>query len=289
MYEIVIGLAYWVHNINPFLIHFSNNRILPGIRWYGVLYLLGFFIAYKILRLYSHKNKVFLDQEKCKILLNILIIGVLFGGRIGYILFYDLQNFIFNPLIIFMIWNGGMSSHGGFIGVFFSILWFSYYYKTSPCIIGDICASLAAPGLFLGRIANFINGSLWGKVAYVPWAIIFPQSFSRNIYYSHMLPRHPSQLYQAFLEGVILFLYTQYRFWHYPNRPIGQLGGEFLLMYSILRIFGELYREPDASLILGVNRGIFYSIFLCVIGFLLIVYARLFNISSKNVSLKNTF
>lgn len=265
-------LAFWVHNLDPFLIHFPNSNF--GIRWYGVAYVLGFLIAYYLLRLYYKKNRSPLDPEAQSSFFIALILGVIIGGRLGYMLFYGWNYLIQHPLNIFKIWEGGMSSHGGFAGVIIATYWYSRKHFLSFAGLCDIVATLTPPGILLGRIANFINGYLWGKISYVPWAVIFPQS-APGVPIELISPRHPSQLYASFLEGFILLVYTQIRFWtRPPTAPKGQLAGEFLIAYALVRVIDEFFREPDATLILGISRGQFYSIFLALIGILFIVHAH---------------
>ena len=221
-----------------------------------------------LLRIYDSKGKFAIDADARSTLMTAIIIGVLAGGRIGYMLFYDQDAFLKNPFLLFRVDQGGMSSHGGFIGVFLAVVWFARKQKYNFFSLGDVIVTLAPLGLCFGRIANFINGELWGRVTNVSWAIIFPDSpavYDPTQFVPVPEPRHPSQLYAAFLEGLLLFVYTQWRFWKTQPRP-GQIGGEFLIGYGLVRIFGELFREPDASLILGLSRGQFYSIFMIIAG-----------------------
>ena len=197
-----------------------------------------------------------------------IIIGVLAGGRLGYMLLYDLEAFLANPLLVFRVDQGGMASHGGFVGVSIALLWYARKQKCDFLELGDVVVTLAPLGLMLGRIANFINGELWGRVTTVSWAVIFPDSpknYNVALQKYGAEPRHPSQLYEAVLEGGLILAYVQWRFW--CKRPsAGQLGGEFLIGYGIMRILGEMFREPDADLILGLSRGQFYSIFMILAG-----------------------
>lgn len=205
-------------------------------------------------------------------LITFQVIGVLIGGRIGYLLLYQGEKFINDPLSVIRVWEGGMASHGGFIGVFIATFWYAKKSSQNIKPIGDLIVSVVPPGLFFGRIANFINGELWGKTTKVEWGVLFPNApdFAMGI------ARHPSQIYAAFLEGLVPFFYVQWRFWkssitqEYP----GQLAGEFLLLYSVSRIINEIFREPDASLLLGISRGQFYSVFLIVAGIVIIYWAR---------------
>ncbi len=267
-------LAYLIHNIDPFFIKFSDWLPIEGIRWYGVCYLLSFLIALYMLNLYSQLGYSSLSKENNISFITYGIVGVLIGGRLGYMLMYNFSAFVSNPLSLFAIWEGGMASHGGFIGITLAIFIFCKRYKINALELGDLCASIAPLGLFLGRIANFINGELFGKITYVPWAIIFPQSEPNITKLYEIPPRHPSQLYEAFTEGFLLFIYVQLRFWFSKNLSKGCLSGEFLLLYSIARIFIEIYREADAPLICHISRGQFFSIFLAIIGIVLIIYSK---------------
>lgn len=269
-----LPLAYWVHDLSPFLIRFNEHF---GIRYYGLAYLLGFIVAAMLLRYYYKKGHSPLNPEQQNRFMTFCIIGVLAGGRIGHMLLYDFDNFLSNPLNLFKVWEGGMASHGGFAGVILAILFFCYRTGQPLLKIGDIMVTLVPPGLFFGRVANFINGELWGKISTVPWAVIFPQSAETpGASIESIPPRHPSQLYEAALEGLLLWGWTQFRFWRNPSLPPGQLSGEFLLGYAVVRIFAEVFREPDRgiSLILGLSRGQFYSIFLALGGIILLLYSR---------------
>jgi phosphatidylglycerol:prolipoprotein diacylglycerol transferase len=267
---------YWEHDLSPFLIRFSENPIgLEGIRYYGLAYLLGFLAAWLLLRIYNARGKFAIDADTRSTLMTAIILGVIVGGRIGYVLFYDLSAFLQNPFILLRVDQGGMSSHGGFIGVFLAVVWFAKKYNYPFLKLGDVIVTLAPLGLCFGRIANFINGELWGRVTDVRWAVIFPHSPMVYDTIRHIFtpePRHPSQLYAAFLEGLLLFLYIQWRFWRTQSKP-GKIGGEFLIGYGIVRIFGELFREPDAALIIGLSRGQFYSIFMIIAGIAILCFA----------------
>lgn len=269
--------SYWVHDLSPFLIRFPENPFgIEGIRYYGLAYLAGFIGAWLLLRIYNKREKYRIDTDSRATLMTAVIIGVLAGGRVGYMLLYDFGALLDNPLLLFRIDQGGMASHGGFIGVALALYWFAQRQQRSLLRLGDVIVTLAPIGLMLGRIANFINGELWGKVSTVPWAIIFPGSpLAYNAAAAAYLPepRHPSQLYQAGLEGALLLGYLQWRFWK-TRPPAGQIGGEFLLGYGAVRIVGEIFREPDASLLLGLSRGQFYSIFMILAGGFVIALAR---------------
>ena len=263
---------YWIHDLDPFLFRFGENF---GIRYYGLAYLLSFLIAYALLALYHRKGRSPLGPEQQSNALFAIIIGILAGGRLGYMLFYDLSGFLQNPLVLFKVWEGGMASHGGFLGGVAALLWIARTQKLPLLQVSDLFVTLAPPGLLLGRIANFINGELYGRITEVSWAVIFPAS-APGLPVEAIPPRHPSQLYEAALEGAFLLVYLQFRFWKtdVTRTHPGQLSGEFLLLYAVARIFCEFFREPDAGLILGMSRGIFFSLFLAVAGLAIILIAR---------------
>jgi len=269
--------TYWTHDLSPVFVPFPDNPLgLQGIHYYGLSYLLAFVCAWLLIRLYHQREKIRLNGDARASLMTAVILGVLIGGRMGYMLLYDLSAFLSNPLLVLKINQGGMASHGGFAGVTLALLWFARKHQYPLLRLGDIICTVAPLGLMFGRIANFINGELWGKVSTVPWAVYFPNS--PQVYDPGRLnfvlePRHPSQLYQAALEGALLFLYAQWRFWKGSPHP-GQIAGEFLIGYGSLRIVGEVFREPDASLILGISRGQFYSVFLLLAGFFVLLLAK---------------
>jgi phosphatidylglycerol:prolipoprotein diacylglycerol transferase len=259
-------LAYWTHDLSPFLVRFGENF---GVRWYGLAYLAGFIGAGWLLKRYHQAGRSTLDMNAVFDLMTALVIGVMAGGRLGYFLLYQPATLASDPLILVRVWEGGMASHGGMLGVAVAAWWFTRRRPESMLQVADWVITTVPLGLFFGRVANFINGELWGKVTDVPWAVIFPASPAP------LMPRHPSQLYEAVLEGLVLLVYLQWRFWKtdVARRQPGRLTGEFLIAYSLGRAICELYREPDAALILGMSRGTFYSIFLIAGGVALIAYA----------------
>jgi phosphatidylglycerol---prolipoprotein diacylglyceryl transferase len=263
---------YWLHDLSPFLIRFTEDF---GIRYYGLAYVLGFVAGYVLLVHYHKKGRSPLNADQIGNAFIAIILGVLLGGRLGHFIFYELDSLRESPLRVFRVWEGGMASHGAFIGVALAILWVARKERIQALRFSDIVLTAAPPGIFFGRVANFINGELFGKISYVPWAVRFPKSMP-GAHPEIIPPRHPSQLYEAALEGLVLFVYLQIRFWKSsaPLRP-GQLTGEFLLGYAIARIVSEIFRQPDAELILGLSRGTFYSIFVAVAGVGFIVYAQL--------------
>ncbi len=262
---------FWIHDLSPFLWQFPepySDWGPGGIRWYGIAYLMGFLVAASLLKLAWKKKRSPYDSEQIMNLITFQIIGVLIGGRIGYVFLYQGDKFLNDPLMFLRVWEGGMASHGGFIGVCIATIWYAKKSNQSPFPVGDLIVYIVPPGIFFGRIANFINGELWGKVTTKSWGVLFPKAPDFML----EIGRHPSQLYAAALEGIVPFIYIQWRFWRTnitTKRP-GSLTGEFLIIYSVGRILNELFREPDASLIAGMSRGQFYSIFLLAGGILMI-------------------
>jgi phosphatidylglycerol:prolipoprotein diacylglycerol transferase len=260
------ALAYWVDRLDPFLVHFTDRF---GIRYYGLAYAAGFVVAAWLLGLYARAGKSLLPQARIADFMVAAVLGVVLGGRIGSYLLYDgWRTFGSDPLAILRVWDGGMSFHGGLVGVIVGVSWFSRSERIPILHVWDLVASTAPAGILLGRMANFVNGELWGKPTDVPWAVVFPRSMPEGTPLHLILPRHPSQLYEAAMEGALLLAFMQWRLWKSDavrQRP-GRLAGEFLIGYACVRIAGEAFREPDASLILGLSRGTFYSFFMIALG-----------------------
>jgi phosphatidylglycerol:prolipoprotein diacylglycerol transferase len=265
-------LAYWVHDLSPFLIKFSENF---GIRYYGLAYLAGFVAAGWLLHTYWRAGRSPFGFNLIADMMTYIVIGVLVGGRLGYFLLYHPDLLRGDPFALIRVWEGGMASHGGGIGIMVALIWWARRRRVSPFQVSDLLVTVTPVGLLFGRIANFINGELVGKVTDVPWAVIFPKN-ELDAQLASALPRHPSQLYQAALEGAVLLACMQWRFWrsNVTRDEPGRLSGEFLILYAVVRVIGEIFREPDASLIFGVSRGTFYSMFLVVVGAALIVHGR---------------
>lgn len=262
-------LAFWVHDLSPFLIRFSENF---GIRYYGLAYLLGFVAAVWLLHRYHRAGRSPFGSSEIADLITYIVFGVMIGGRLGYFILYKPDLLLRDPLALLKVWEGGMASHGGFLGVVVALYLFASKHKVPFLLVGDLIVTTAPAGLFFGRVANFINGELWGKVSHVSWAVIFPLSDTTGTPVPLIEPRHPSQLYEAALEGVLLFAYLQWRFWRSDTARThpGRLSGEFLLGYALVRMVCEIFREPDASLLFGVSRGTFYSVFVIGAGLYLI-------------------
>lgn len=235
--------------------------------WYGLMYLIGFVSFWALGSWRARQPGAIITVQQNSDLLFWGILGVILGGRIGYILLYNFDFFIANPAIIFRIWEGGMAFHGGLIGVLLVLAVFSYRERIEFLRLSDFIAPLIPIGLGAGRIGNWINGELWGKPTDLPWAMIFPAADS--------LPRHPSQLYQAFLEGFVLFILL----WWISSRPqpAGLISGVFLSAYGGFRFMVEFVRVPDAHigyLAFGwLTMGQVLSLPLIVLGVALMVWA----------------
>jgi phosphatidylglycerol:prolipoprotein diacylglycerol transferase len=302
--------AFYVHHLSPFLFQFNEQL---GIRWYGLAYIAGFLGAFYLMKWLARKGYGPLRESQVgDFVFYAALFGVLVGGRLGYVLFYRPSMLTEDPLGIFRVWDGGMASHGGILGlVIFSAI-YARRHRISWAGIGDNLVAVAPIGLFFGRLANFINGELYGRIANVPWAVQFPAELGdqknadeaaraiqqtiqlkaiqqtiqlnpaldqvqaiivtarhnaqvREILARILTPRHPSQLYEALLEGLLLFavlIWIRLKF----KKPDGVTTGCFFLLYPLMRIFGEFFREPDAPLTGALTRGQFLSLFMFVVG-----------------------
>ena len=261
-----------IHNFDPVLIDFGFVQI----RWYSIAYIagiiLGWLYAIKIINKTENNtyNYTPIKREDFNDLIILLVLGIVLGGRLGYVIFYNFTHYSQNFLDIFKVWQGGMSFHGGLLGVIISIIIFSKKRNLDFFIFSDIVACAAPIGLFLGRVANFINGELYGKISNLPWAIIFPHAGN--------IARHPSQIYEAFLEGVVLFIIIN--FLAIKKKLLfkkGYISGIFLILYSVLRAFSEIFREPDKNigfLFDHFSMGVLLSFFTFVIGFIIFISAK---------------
>jgi phosphatidylglycerol---prolipoprotein diacylglyceryl transferase len=290
-------LAYYVHHLNPFLIRFYDQF---GIRWYGVAYLCGFIAAFYLLKWLARKGYGSLTEgQVADFTFYGALFGVLLGGRLGYVFFYR-PEMLTDPISILRVTDGGMASHGGIIGLLIFSWIYARRHKISWTGIGDNLVAVAPIGLLFGRIANFINGELWGHPTNVPWAVQFPSELLdypdkaqaaidqcsalspnldsvnaiidaartnpqvREVLSQILTPRHPSQLYEALLEGLLLFvclITIRLRF----RKPDGLTTGCFFLLYPIMRIIGETFRVPDAPLTGPFTRGQFLSLFMFLV------------------------
>lgn len=242
-----------------------------AVRWYGLMYLVGFALFWGLGRLRARDAWRGMSRQDVEDLLFFGVLGVIIGGRLGYVLFYKPGYYLDNPLEAFMLWKGGMASHGGIVGVIV-VMWLFARARGKPFLqVADFVVPLVPLGLAVGRLGNFINGELWGRPAdpgLWPWAMVFPQA-------GDGVPRHPSQLYQAGLEGVLLFAIL----WLYSSkqRPPGCVGSAFLVGYGALRFVAEFGREPDAFLgllALRLSMGQWLSLPMIVAGMALFVYFR---------------
>lgn len=232
--------------IDPVFFTISLFGLDLPIRWYALAYLAGLLLGLWILRRLIARPALWpadeppLNREQAESLLSWMVAGVILGGRLGFVIFYQPGYFMEHPAEILQVWGGGMSFHGGFLGVALAIILFSRFHGAPLLSLADGVAMAAPTGLLFGRLANFINGELWGRVSDVPWAMVFPGAGD--------MPRHPSQLYEAALEGALLFLvmwfFATRRGW--LRRP-GALTGLFLAGYGASRALVELFREPDAQ------------------------------------------
>ena len=248
-----------------------------AIRWYALAYITGIVLGWlyarallKNERLWGGPAPISLPQLDDFILW--VTIGIILGGRTGYVLFYNLPFFIQHPIEILELWNGGMSFHGGFMGCVAAVIWFCRINDLPILSLGDVTTAVGPIGLFLGRIANFINGELWGRAAdaSLPWAMIFPRDPAH-------LPRHPSQLYEAGLEGILLFVVLAIMVRLGALKRPGLILGSFIAIYGLARIISEHFREPDPQLGFlwgGLTMGMLLSVPMLIVGLFLIVRAR---------------
>jgi phosphatidylglycerol:prolipoprotein diacylglycerol transferase len=292
-------LAYYLHNLSPDIVRFTD-RI--GLHWYGFAYVLGFYCAFLVMRSLSRRGYGQLKPEAIGDFITLVaLFGVVLGGRLGYILFYKLDDYIAHPLNALKLWEGGMASHGGILGIVIFTWFYARKHKISWPGLGDNLVVGAPLGLLFGRIANFINGELYGRATDVSWAMKFPTELHEPSMNSPeinalfpdgnipmhsneiiaavkqipdgvqrleavLTPRHPSQLYEAAGEGLFLFLILYFVRTRSKDLPYGLLTGLFFILYAIARIVCEAYREPDSSLILGITKGQFYSTFMIGMG-----------------------
>lgn len=258
--------------------HFNTNFITIGsfnIKWYSLAYIFGIIFAWLLIKYYNNKYKLNLynkDNEKifCDDFFFYGILGIILGGRCGYVLFYDFKYYLHNIHEIFAIWNGGMSFHGGLVGVIIATILFCKKYNIDKWLFFDVLSAVVPIGLFLGRLANFINLELYGRPTTMPWGMIFPTADN--------LARHPSQLYEAILEGIVLFIIMNLIVYIKQYKKIGLNSSLFLILYSTFRIFVECFREPDIQIgfiVGGITMGQVLSYILLVVG--ISVYIKIVN------------
>ncbi len=296
--------AWWVHDLSPHIIRFTDRIAL---HWYGFAYVVGFYLAYLVMRYLARRGLSEIKEDAVADFITLTaLFGVVLGGRLGYMLFYNFDGLLADPLSIIRIMDGGMSAHGGILGVALFLLWYARKHGISWTGLGDTLVAGAPLGIFTVRIANFINGELFGRVTQVPWAVKFPteishQDFldryqakfgdtfpldqglrhspeilevyskafgSREEFVAVLNPRHPSQLYEALGEGLFIFLLLFWMRVRFPRLPHGILTGLFFILYAVARISLEFVREPDsgAGRVLGLTMGQFYSSFMLLAG-----------------------
>jgi len=263
-------LALPFPNIDPILIELGPFAI----RWYALAYvaglLLGWWMAKKLCshpRLWGGKAPIAPEQFDDAVVW--IAFGVILGGRVGYVLFYNLPYYAAHPMEALTVWHGGMSFHGGFLGSILAMALFCWRRKLPLISMLDIAAAVVPIGLFFGRLANFINGELWGRVTDVPWAFVFPNGGPE--------PRHPSQLYEAGLEGLLIFVLLLLAIRAGSLARPGLTAGLFVLLYGCARIFVEMFREPDAQvgyLWGGITMGMLLSVPMVLVGLYFITRAR---------------
>lgn len=290
--------AHLLHRLSPFVWEITEGI---GLRWYGVAYVAAFILGGKLYQALSVRRLNPMNPAQVGDFIQwAAVFGVMLGGRLGYVLLYDFQRFVSEPLSAIRVWEGGMSSHGGILGLVLFTLYWAKRYRLSWTGIGDSLVVVAPLGLMLVRFANFINGELFGRISQVPWAMQFPTEVREHpelltgTKLAEMAPelvvrlsrsddavvailrdvlplRHPSQLYEAFLEGVVLLVVL----WLMRTRmrvPRGVLTGVFFIFYALLRIIGEQFRQPE-DFNFGMPRGVFLSLFLILIGLVFLVAA----------------
>lgn len=243
------------------------------IRWYALAYLAGIFLGYWYLLKLIDQPGAPMARRHADDMIFYAMLGIILGGRLGYVLFYNLEAYIQKPATIFKLWDGGMSLHGGVIGVLIAIWYVTRKEKLSFLRFCDYVACVIPFGLFLGRIANFVNGELWGRISYVPWAIIFPGE-------AGPLPRHPSQLYEAGLEGLLMMAVLTWLFWRTDARyKPGLLVGMASIIYGVSRFAVEFVRNPDSQRMwvvesTGLSMGQWLTVPMIVIGLWLVLTAK---------------
>ena len=251
----------FINNFDPVAVEFFSLEI----RWYSLAYIIGIFLGWFIAKKIFIKNESII--KKFDDYISYLIIGIIIGGRFGYILFYNPQYYLDNFLDIFKIWEGGMSFHGGLIGIIFATIIFAKKNNQNPFSYMDIVSLVAPIGIFFGRIANFINSELYGKITSVPWSVKFIKIDN--------LPRHPSQIYEALFEGLILFLILVFfRNKNFLSKP-GLISALFLIFYSIFRFSIEFFRVPDGQLgylFFNLSMGQILSLILILFGLVIFYF-----------------
>lgn len=270
---------------------FGINLVL---RWYAVSYIVGFICALKLMKVYIAKGHLWvrseppLTTEQADAFLTYLILGVILGGRLGYVLFYNPQYYAANLFDIVRVWDGGMSFHGGFMGVVVAVVIYSFANKIPLWSVADLIAISSPPGLFFGRLANFINGELWGSPTNVPWGVVFPGERAQDcLGVVGLCARHPSQIYEALLEGLGLFIVLILIVVFFGFKRPGLITGAFAFGYGISRFIVEYFRVPDPQFFteknpygfafsiaeFGLTMGQILTVPMIIVGIALILYS----------------
>lgn len=299
-------LAYYLHDLSPHVLKITDSI---AIHWYGLAYVLGFYLTYRVMLFLAHRGlSEIKPAQVADFITYVALFGVVLGGRLGYMLLYDFDNFIRAPWSFFLLNQGGMASHGGIAGVALFCLWYARKHGISWTGIGDTLVCGAPLGIFCGRIANFINGELFGRVTSFPLAVKFPTELLHEDFVAQggapvslphgalhspdiiahfqsqpggvealaemLHPRHPSQLYEALGEGLLLSVVLIFLRVRFPRLGHGLLTGLFFLFYAVARISLECVRQPDSGSnpILGLTRGQFFSLFMILMGLAFLAY-----------------
>ncbi len=266
----MITLAIMFPNISPVAISLGG----VDIRWYSLAYIVGTIFALFYIKYLNRNSGIIEEGEKKSFYddsLFYIVIGVVAGGRLGFVLFYEFSYFLQHPSHIFFLWQGGMSYHGGLIGVLIACYFVGRKYKKPFLQIVDIIAPAVPIGVFLGRIANFINGELYGKPTDLPWGVYFPNSL--------FIARHPSQLYEAFLEGIVIFIILAFMWKKKAYKTVGLVCSTYSVLYGTFRIIVEFVREPEIVFWGIVSMGQFLSFFMILAGLITI-----YNVKRKNTT-----
>ncbi len=261
------GHGYWTDNLDPWVLHLPGGW---GVRWYGVAYMLGFLIALGIWKRWARRGGLPLKDDDVSTFLSYAAAGVVIGGRLGYCLFYNLDAVCRRPQEVFAVWHGGMASHGGILGMMIAICIFAWQRRMAVWLLLDAAAAVGPLGIALGRIANFINGELWGRPSTVPWAVIFPDA---PLVGGINIPRHPSQLYAAGIEGLLVFAVAQWVF--HRQRRSGMTTAAVCIVYGLGRFIDEFWRQPDVGqpIFWGwMSKGQLLTIPMIVAGVLLVFW-----------------
>ena len=269
--------------VSPVIFQISIGGLTLALRWYALAYIAGLLIAWALMRRAIRTPRLWtnappLTIEQLERLMTWVILGVILGGRFGYVLFYQPQFYLAHPAMILRVWEGGMSFHGGFLGVVIAAMLFCWREKIAMLRLGDLFGMAAPPGLFLGRLANFVNAELWGRPTDLPWGVIFPGEVAQDCgQLVGLCARHPSQLYEAALEGLLLFVLLQIalRVFRAHQRP-GLISALFFTGYGTFRFICEFYREPDTQFVGPLSMGMALSIpvWLAAAGLFWIAYRK---------------